>query len=1168
MVLIFTMCFATLLGAPSQHHQGSGRDPKSEIESQSSLDATLRIEPAAVFMPEAGAAKEFLVQLTTRRARASGWAFGIKVDPDPGAAMAITRLAVPDELLRVKNETPADFIGFNWFHADDLQNEGAICETTCDGIQAAGFTQGVVIDLTQQVSLPVTAVFPVARLTASASGTEGQVARLVFTDELGNPQIRTAVVFDNGPVIPATKEPAVAHIAIDTDGDGLTDPEEDVVRCDPQDPDSDSDGVPDGQDNCPATSNPAQVDTDANGIGDACAGPPLVFRRKLRSFHLAAGEVHRVTLEIGNLDIRSHMLAGLASLSMQDDLALRFLEPGVTQAVRVNPRMATAATLVVDTTYVRPGTTYTTWVKCLTDGDPELADFTQLVFAVGSGKPLPDLEITSKDIQFDPEKGEPNEPSTIAATIHNRGSAPAAEVSVLFTDFGLPIESQVILLLNPGESIELTTQYDWSEPGYKLVTVTVDPDSDLRESNERNNVGAAIYRVDPPAGLAAQIVISCTAPSGYAEGMTGRIAGRASYSIPVDNELTYEYPVKGGTVSARTVYGDDIRVVSNVYTDHEGGFTTSFPVPGTAGETFLIAISVTDETLTGGWERTFDVLDPHPEPPDAWIYPEDIGFSPDNPGAGESVTIEAVVHASPANTEPLFDVPVTFYAHHLPSGTVEIGETHILAELQPGASHCVSRSWSRTAASLYCVTVELGPHFSDRLSGNNSASRVLPVGSLPERIQVAIEAPSEDEVVPASEATPVIVSVTSDVDAAMIPCLLETLTLRVSGADERTAPIKAHFDGDTLRYLYAWRPASRAQGQACLQVIARSMDIAGRILAASDTVCVEIADDAPPTFTIRAHPSRVLREHVVEITVDASEPLLNDEPTSIAVADSSGQGISLAPESPAHPWSTRWIYRTKPLSDDTAFGTAEVAVSGRDIRSNEGHGRGHFTVLDRIGDMEVYAHHILFSDCNPRPGDTVTIEAEIHASTGNPYALLDIPVVLLIHSPAEGILEPVQPPPISELPAGASAVVSTDWTPPHEGTYVVEVIIGLRDDDPTNSQATRALLVGTFFKRGDVNAKGDVDLADAICILVYLFGGPGSRCEEAIPRCHDAADANDDGSNDLGDALYILTWLFSDGPPPPDPGPFNCGPDPTPDDLGCMSYPPCESPGQSPCTVE
>ncbi len=38
----------------------------------------------------------------------------------------------------------------------------------------------------------------------------------------------------------------------------------------PPPPDGDGDGVPDGEDNCPQVPNPAQADSDGNGVGDAC----------------------------------------------------------------------------------------------------------------------------------------------------------------------------------------------------------------------------------------------------------------------------------------------------------------------------------------------------------------------------------------------------------------------------------------------------------------------------------------------------------------------------------------------------------------------------------------------------------------------------------------------------------------------------------------------------------------------------------------------------------------------------------------------------------------------------------------------------------------------------------------------------------------------------------
>ena len=39
----------------------------------------------------------------------------------------------------------------------------------------------------------------------------------------------------------------------------------------------------------------------------------------------------------------------------------------------------------------------------------------------------------------------------------------------------------------------------------------------------------------------------------------------------------------------------------------------------------------------------------------------------------------------------------------------------------------------------------------------------------------------------------------------------------------------------------------------------------------------------------------------------------------------------------------------------------------------------------------------------------------------------------------------------------------------------------------------------------------------------------------------------------LLDALFLLLWAFTAGDAPPEPGTEDCGPDPTEDDVGCLT---------------
>ncbi len=88
------------------------------------------------------------------------------------------------------------------------------------------------------------------------------------------------------------------------------------------------------------------------------------------------------------------------------------------------------------------------------------------------------------------------------------------------------------------------------------------------------------------------------------------------------------------------------------------------------------------------------------------------------------------------------------------------------------------------------------------------------------------------------------------------------------------------------------------------------------------------------------------------------------------------------------------------------------------------------------------------------------------------------------------------------------------------------------------------------FKRGDTNADGAVNIADAVFVLGHLFS------MKPPPTCALTADANDDGIINIADSVTILGHLFARRGPLPEP--FEaCGTDATPGNLTCVSFAPC-----------
>ena len=144
---------------------------------------------------------------------------------------------------------------------------------------------------------------------------------------------------------------------------------------------------------------------------------------------------------------------------------------------------------------------------------------------------------------------------------------------------------------------------------------------------------------------------------------------------------------------------------------------------------------------------------------------------------------------------------------------------------------------------------------------------------------------------------------------------------------------------------------------------------------------------------------------------------------------------------------------------------------------------------------------------------------------------------------------PEAPPPIS-IPASSSAnfFLTTDLDDDRRPDLVVASSLG----HSIQVYLNRSFPPGeTVFRRGDVDADGDVAFGDLVQLFRTVLG-----YEDEL-TCRDAADVDDNGALAMADVFILLTFLFvdSDAEPAP-PGPYWCGGDPTPRD-GMTD---CESP--------
>jgi hypothetical protein len=139
-------------------------------------------------------------------------------------------------------------------------------------------------------------------------------------------------------------------------------------------------------------------------------------------------------------------------------------------------------------------------------------------------------------------------------------------------------------------------------------------------------------------------------------------------------------------------------------------------------------------------------------------------------------------------------------------------------------------------------------------------------------------------------------------------------------------------------------------------------------------------------------------------------------------------------------------------------------------------------------------------------------------------------------------------------PLGVTIPIQFRSTPGRDGLpAILNEISRKGNPQPYNACGLKVEVVpgGDLFIRGDANRDRVVNLVDVISILRWLFV---PRNEGTWVPCPDAADVDDNGQIEVTDAIEVVLYLFGRGSAPSPPFPA-AGRDPewtSPDSLGCL----------------
>jgi hypothetical protein len=111
-----------------------------------------------------------------------------------------------------------------------------------------------------------------------------------------------------------------------------------------------------------------------------------------------------------------------------------------------------------------------------------------------------------------------------------------------------------------------------------------------------------------------------------------------------------------------------------------------------------------------------------------------------------------------------------------------------------------------------------------------------------------------------------------------------------------------------------------------------------------------------------------------------------------------------------------------------------------------------------------------------------------------------------------------------DLPGSSYYTKLANWT-----TYLADSVGFACTSDSSEISVYDRSVLSTEYIRGDANGDGEINIADVVHLVNYLFsGGPA-------PDPLWVGDANSDGVVDIADVIYLVNYLFIGGPPPCEP---------------------------------